>query len=452
MLHANAVLRSQVAQVALEISAMDTALEEKRAELKRLQHQLDAVTYPVLSLPPEITSEIFKQCLPTFRSQPDGIDPMQAPLLVSHVCSQWRQIALSTPALWKDSLDIDLALRRRLGSNIVDTWLARAQQCPLSVRIQGPGYDYDEDSIRFFERFRRHVSRMEFLDLDLYPAVFPEKTWPIEFPLLRKLSILTADYEVPHDLAKMFGNVPQLSQVRLARFPAEIATLPWEQFQKFTGEFYELSQCLDALRLMPNIVECTFSVHETRVGNNGHDMVSHSKIRTFTLSQSIPLDETEDHPRSAQLLAFITLPNLEILELLDIEGYDAHILASFLGRGSPPLKQIVLRPHLGSGQTDLILDMAPLREPRFKYLEIWYPEKGFVSRFFECFGQDSGFLPGLEKLSFYCRGRKSRKKEASQRDVLLSAAESFNSRKALTGVNQLLVLRARRAETTPVER
>ncbi|KAJ7639313.1 hypothetical protein FB45DRAFT_424637 [Roridomyces roridus] len=442
MLPTNAALRSQVAEVALEISSMETRLEEKRAELQRLQHQLDAVTYPVLSLPPEITSEIFIHCLPSLQLRPDGVDPMQVPLLVSHVCSQWRRIAISTPLLWRE-LNIDLGIRRRQGSDIVDTWLARAQHCPLSVRIRGLVLDL-VDSARFFEAFRRHAWKMQSLELEIHMEDFEEMEKPMpEFPLLRELSLSSADgwTLLNESLDKMFADVPQISQVRLCYFPAKVdmVALPWDQLQKFTGEFYELSECLEALRLMPNIVECTFSVHETVVEDDSHQMVSHSQLRTFTLFQSKPLDEDEAVPRSAQLLALITFPNLETLQLLDIEDYDAQALASFLGRGSPPLKRLVIRPHLRPGQTDLVLTMTPLLQPHFKNLEIWYPEKGFASRFFERLSQDSEFVPGLEMLSFYCR---SRKKEASRRDLLAIAAESLNKRRDLTGVNQLRVFRA----------
>ncbi|KAJ7249720.1 hypothetical protein B0H12DRAFT_1019546, partial [Mycena haematopus] len=61
--------------------------------------QLDSVVYPVLTLPPEITSEIFCHCLPTER-QSDIVNPKEAPLVLTQVCGLWRNIAISTPELW----------------------------------------------------------------------------------------------------------------------------------------------------------------------------------------------------------------------------------------------------------------------------------------------------------------------------------------------------------------
>ncbi|KAJ6450651.1 hypothetical protein C8R45DRAFT_771714, partial [Mycena sanguinolenta] len=53
--------------------------------------------YPVLSLPTEITTRIFVECLPD-----DGATPLAecAPLLLMRVCRQWKDITLSSCQLW----------------------------------------------------------------------------------------------------------------------------------------------------------------------------------------------------------------------------------------------------------------------------------------------------------------------------------------------------------------
>ncbi|KAJ6601608.1 hypothetical protein B0H10DRAFT_1762067, partial [Mycena sp. CBHHK59/15] len=54
--------------------------------------------YPILTLPNEITSQIFVHCLPTHgRVRPSR---QAVPLLLVHICRQWRDIALSTWELW----------------------------------------------------------------------------------------------------------------------------------------------------------------------------------------------------------------------------------------------------------------------------------------------------------------------------------------------------------------
>ncbi|KAJ6630351.1 hypothetical protein B0H10DRAFT_1649973, partial [Mycena sp. CBHHK59/15] len=55
--------------------------------------------YPILTLPLEITSEIFSHCLPPNILM---VEPSTsaAPLLLTEICRTWRTIALSTPGLW----------------------------------------------------------------------------------------------------------------------------------------------------------------------------------------------------------------------------------------------------------------------------------------------------------------------------------------------------------------
>ncbi|KAJ7855416.1 hypothetical protein B0H13DRAFT_1641933, partial [Mycena leptocephala] len=73
-------------------------LEKREREVEEPQERLAHVEYPVLTLPPEITSRIFLECLPGHgRVIPS---PDAAPLLLSQICRHWRDVALSTCGLW----------------------------------------------------------------------------------------------------------------------------------------------------------------------------------------------------------------------------------------------------------------------------------------------------------------------------------------------------------------
>ncbi|KAJ7057561.1 hypothetical protein C8F01DRAFT_1233013 [Mycena amicta] len=76
--------------------------------------------------PPEIVSEIFIRCLPASPSPPSA---ETAPLLVSQICTLWRDIALDTPDLWSNVvLKDDL----KASVDIVRLWSARARTIPLT--------------------------------------------------------------------------------------------------------------------------------------------------------------------------------------------------------------------------------------------------------------------------------------------------------------------------------
>ncbi|KAJ7639370.1 hypothetical protein FB45DRAFT_425602 [Roridomyces roridus] len=446
MLPANAALRSQVSQLTLNIAVAKARLADMKAELVRAQRQLDSITYPVLSLPTEIVSEIFICCLPTpntrqWTRRVDGIDSKQAPLLLSQICCQWRRIALSTSALWK-RLDINLRRRQRRACIITETWLERAHSSPLSVRLHGPTGDL-VDPKKFSETFHRYAPGIRSLEFDIFQD---DLKWgmmarSIDLPLLRRLSfrLVDGDAGLPESSrVEMFKNVPQLSQVLFHQVLPEVVVLPWQQLTRFTGELYLPPECQDALRLMPNLEECAFSVIETHANYSHLEVLSHQQIRSFTLFHSTSHHYAE--ARSMQILQFLALPKLESLELLDVNYDDWFILEACFENGpTPPLKRLVVRPQSGKGRTGLPLTVALFLQPHLTDLEIWHPDRGFTSDFFDSLGHNSAFMPGLEKLVFYCRYRED---EASQADLLGIAAEPIQRRRVMAGVAQLRVFHA----------
>ncbi|KAJ7101966.1 hypothetical protein C8R44DRAFT_592213, partial [Mycena epipterygia] len=81
-----------------EIARYKTYLERLEEEQSTLEASLALLVYPVLTLPTEITSRIFVDCLPTHgRIIPS---PSTAPLVLAQICRHWRDIALSTCKLW----------------------------------------------------------------------------------------------------------------------------------------------------------------------------------------------------------------------------------------------------------------------------------------------------------------------------------------------------------------
>ncbi|KAJ7751712.1 hypothetical protein B0H16DRAFT_1211046, partial [Mycena metata] len=52
--------------------------------------------YPILTLPVEVTTEIFVHCLP----ENPILSGKLAPLLLGRICRKWRDIAYGHPRLW----------------------------------------------------------------------------------------------------------------------------------------------------------------------------------------------------------------------------------------------------------------------------------------------------------------------------------------------------------------
>ncbi|KEP49494.1 F-box-like domain protein [Rhizoctonia solani 123E] len=137
------------------VESYKSKITQAQVEVKRARNSLANV--PINSLPAEVLAYIFRlvlaqQCCPLRAPYHwDFEDPPQIPNYpdtLSHVCSQWRYIALATPGLWSH---IDIALSCPLSKGFHDratTYVARAHQTPLDIHLIDPGY------IRQVERSR----------------------------------------------------------------------------------------------------------------------------------------------------------------------------------------------------------------------------------------------------------------------------------------------------------
>ncbi|KAJ6577973.1 hypothetical protein B0H19DRAFT_1122031 [Mycena capillaripes] len=90
--------RVRVAQLEAQILHLERSLSELRIEQSLTQERLDSYTYPVLTLPNEIISEIFIHFLPTYPFCPP-LTGVLSPTILTHIFRRLREIALGTPVL-----------------------------------------------------------------------------------------------------------------------------------------------------------------------------------------------------------------------------------------------------------------------------------------------------------------------------------------------------------------
>ncbi|KAF8961817.1 hypothetical protein BDZ97DRAFT_1827286 [Flammula alnicola] len=150
----------ELSETEAEIQRLEAQLEALKEKRLRLQASINAYA-PILSparrLPPDVLREIFYHCLPTYRNP--IMSASEAPVLLTHICSIWRSIALSSPRIWA-KLYIPIAadfrttyISRREYTETLNTqeeefvqvmktrcevvkqWLSRSGSCPLSLSI-----------------------------------------------------------------------------------------------------------------------------------------------------------------------------------------------------------------------------------------------------------------------------------------------------------------------------
>ncbi|KAJ7639373.1 hypothetical protein FB45DRAFT_788125 [Roridomyces roridus] len=435
---ASKALRNEIDTLSRDISVLQALLKQK-------QSQLETIVYPTLSLPTEIISTIFIHCLPTKPSGPDSVNVREAPLLLMQVCSRWREIAVSTPELWT-SLVIDANLRSDHTSDITTTWLQRSRSYPLSrMKIVGP-IEQVKDFTVLTETFRRHARLFRSLELNLPCDSFNKlDAHRLDFPLLRELSILAsappADADSLDTNIDMFSSVPLLEQLHMyILIPPVFVGLPWGQLRSFTGDAYGLPDCIEALILMPNLTECTFSVFHNIQGFNP-GMFSHPGMRSFTLRQTVADGFAA---RSSEILEFVDFPNLQILHLLGVKEYEpSWSMGAFFQRATamPHVKRLVINPQSPEqGSAELYTLSRPFSNPantNLSELELWYPAEDLTRAFLEDMAEKDDFMRGLEKLSFRCQKSRRLTDAISPEALVEIAAAQIARRRTLEGVAKL---------------
>ncbi|KAJ6450789.1 hypothetical protein C8R45DRAFT_751538, partial [Mycena sanguinolenta] len=89
-------------------------------------------------LPNELTSEIFIRYIPAYPDAPTllGFD---SPTVLTHVCCQWRDVALANPELWRamaiDVVENATPYAHAQMRHVSNAWIERSGSCPLSIRI-----------------------------------------------------------------------------------------------------------------------------------------------------------------------------------------------------------------------------------------------------------------------------------------------------------------------------
>ncbi|KAJ7501017.1 hypothetical protein B0H11DRAFT_2189018 [Mycena galericulata] len=296
----------------------------QRAELADIQHQLEvlktrerdlqdalaAVVYPVLTLPPEITSHIFLKCLPFHgRVQPSAT---KAPLVLAQVCRHWRDVALATARLWS-SIDLKVEDSRR---NIPDdgkipllrTWLSRANRSPISLTLRLPyNHPISKEVLSVIPSYAGQLRRLELKasdsDYETLRATFSD------LPVLRELAMTC--YGSGPGPVSIFCNA---SALRLREM--SVATL------------------VDLLTDFPQLLHLD-------TGINDHPPFDNARMVPVTSNlQSLIIQSRQDAP-DPPVLGYLTLPELRRLELHHPPQLEA--LSSFRIRSACILEHLALQ-------------------------------------------------------------------------------------------------------------
>ncbi|KAJ7241326.1 hypothetical protein B0H12DRAFT_1237051 [Mycena haematopus] len=344
-------LRQRLADLDATISYHESILQELKQQRFSILSELNAVVYPVLTLPPEIMAQIFLWCIDVERCS----HPSVAPLLLTQICRDWRALAFCTPELWDTISEIEFDLDRR-AETVVETWFSRAGTRPLSLGII---YPENLESARLESVILKHASRLQSLDVMTSSEIFSGFVGIQPFPMLNNLE-LTYLEGLYDDLdagdIQLFGSdgAPSLRHLSLETVPPSALIMPWAQLTKMTFTLISLSECLNALRWATSLFE--FYRHGPEFdGQSGSEQLSvrHSSLNILSVSTS---NGDED------VLQFLVLPALQKFELGDrftiyARDMDTDIVP-FLSRISGTLRTF----HVGMSPTVPVHWFQPLTQ------------------------------------------------------------------------------------------
>ncbi|KAJ7769660.1 hypothetical protein DFH07DRAFT_281600 [Mycena maculata] len=255
----------------------------------------------ILTLPVEITTEIFLWCLTNAlipsRNKLRKTPLDKPPILLTRICRDWREIALSTPHLW-NHVCLEFGGARGLRGYIdawwvsfLDIWILRAQGQPLSMTISNLTSDTDPNAA-LVPLLDRHRPRWRDVTLKLPFDLFYHFEGHECLPMLRRLSLethgISRDLDIPSPITA-FERAPALDHLCLGGGlrPSHFL-LPWTQLVGLELATAGAQDCLDCLRSAPNLVSCSFEIRESSSTAALLSVPPLLRLKTLTLSGPAP--------------------------------------------------------------------------------------------------------------------------------------------------------------------
>ncbi|KAJ7723527.1 hypothetical protein B0H16DRAFT_1245716, partial [Mycena metata] len=274
----------------------------------------------ILSLPTEITVEIFRRCCaPDARSRPH---PSEGPLLLAQICHQWRQIAIHAPEFWRD-----LNFTDRLSVDLFKLWLERSGNLPLKLELYG--WDIARTGLCVV-----HSHRWQDVKFGLPFAFYTPNLGNISFPILRSISLDNFHLAGRGEGSVTMYNTPLLREAHILTLPDVKVNLLWSQLTSLTlRSTIDLAECITVLRGCPDLRKLT-------VFTSGQGPV-HTDFVVLPTLESLQCNFT-----TVPILEHLTLPRLQRLCVTDTaRPQHADVLKNFIRRSACPLHSLVIAGH-----------------------------------------------------------------------------------------------------------
>ncbi|KAJ7217043.1 hypothetical protein GGX14DRAFT_601837 [Mycena pura] len=306
---------------------------------------------PASMLPTEIVCDIFVHVLPVYPICPP-LAGKSSPTQLTHVCRKWREIALSTPSLWR-AIRIRLCRDKSWDLDFVQTWLRRSGSCPLSLRMDEPPKLAVWAATRVFEMIVPHRARWEYLSLylrnwcnDLLEIAGP-------MPLLRgmKVDASCGSWNIcthSTSLPTVFCEVPHLRSMTFVEYTFPSIGFPWSQLTSLRLISIDVGDCTKLFQQTVNLVHCKVCPIDS--GGPGVHYGTIEPDTRLPRLESLDLVQ-EDGPYVMEYLGTFIVPALLRLQVSEDE-YDPdrffHLLSAFIAKAGCKLQELRITGSSGS--------------------------------------------------------------------------------------------------------
>ncbi|KAJ7871021.1 hypothetical protein B0H13DRAFT_2350154 [Mycena leptocephala] len=299
--------------IADEILRAEDILNSLIRERDRLEQSIDshrALVSGARRLPYDILQEIFTACLPSNRYP--TMSKTESPLLISHICHEWRGLVLSMPRLWaslhiQDPRDDNLF---DMGNYGLKSWLAKTGDLPLSLSYWMTDVKNSSslvlstlvecsrrwEHIQFHHPFTQHFRVLEAISVD-------------DVPLLKTIVIDAESTALPGPMICSIWITCKIHKFSPSgRLLSGLEVLVSDQLRQLSLNDVSLAQTLAILRQCLNLETFTFTIRD-RVGEV---LPNSNPICMEHIRRACVVDLTKHD--NTRFFDYVILPNLRSLE------------------------------------------------------------------------------------------------------------------------------------------
>jgi hypothetical protein len=278
-----------------------------------------------------------------------GKDINAAPLKLVRVCSEWRDLVVSTPELWNKicvdlrHIDETTQMERDRADGVVRLCLERSSQSSLELCVDGTYFEVKcEQTLRLVEALFAHSQRWRAVHISLSHSLFKPSqdtsytlqcSWPSELPRLEMLNFkFPLDFGLQPSEAVMtfmrstssgsaIMHAPLLSSLRLDQVSFQTQAFSFSQIRKLDIHGFRATYTLEILDCVSQLDFLAIDLHNQarRVTMTLDEMAKREFRRVILPCRSLALEFQDAEADDSEIDETCTL--LDQMDLVGLEAF-----------------------------------------------------------------------------------------------------------------------------------